>query len=349
VSVDQQRGEGDGAAPAPGDGSGELEFRVAIRDALAEELERDPAVIFFGEDVAAPGGVFAVTGGLQERFGPDRVFDTPISELALAGAAFGAAATGMRPVIEVMFGDFMGLAMDSLVNQAAKLWYVSNEQGSAPLVLRSAVGAGGRFGAMHSQIHGTWFQGIPGLKVVAPSSPADAKGLLKSAIRDDNPVIFLEHKRLYSVKGPEPDEETIPIGSAAVVREGQDLTIVSVAKGVHDALEAADALADEGVEVEVVDLRALRPLDAATVLRSVSKTNRLLAVEEGPRTGGWASGLLGIVAEEGLHDLDDVWTIATDDNPVPYSPTLEDAFLPSAETIVTSVRGRLRTGSDSSR
>jgi acetoin:2,6-dichlorophenolindophenol oxidoreductase subunit beta len=324
--------------------SGELEFRVAIRDAIAEELERDPAVIFLGEDIAAPGGVFAVTPGLQERFGPERVFDTPISELALAGTAFGAAATGMRPVIEIMFGDFMGLAMDSLVNQAAKLWYVSNEQGSAPLVVRSAVGAGGRFGAMHSQIHGTWFQGIPGLKVVAPSSPADAKGLLKSAIRDDNPVIFLEHKRLYSIKGPEPTDETIPIGSAAVVREGADLTIVSVSKGVRDALEAAETLAGDGVDPEVVDLRTLRPLDSATVLASVSKTNRLLAVEEGPRTGGWASGLLGIVAEEGLHDLDDAWIIATDDTPVPYSPTLEDAFLPVAETIVAAVRGRLGAG-----
>jgi pyruvate/2-oxoglutarate/acetoin dehydrogenase E1 component len=329
--------------------SGELEFRVAIRDAIAEELERDPAVIFLGEDIAAPGGVFAVTPGLQERFGPERVFDTPISELALAGTAFGAAATGMRPVIEIMFGDFMGLAMDSLVNQAAKLWYVSNEQGSAPLVVRSAVGAGGRFGAMHSQIHGTWFQGIPGLKVVVPSSPADAKGLLKSAIRDDNPVIFLEHKRLYAVKGPESAEETIPIGRATVAREGDDLTIVSVSKGVRDALEAAETLAGDGLDTEVVDLRTLRPLDAATVLASVSKTNRVLAVEEGPRTGGWASGVLGIVTEEGLHDLDDAWVIATDETPVPYSPTLEDAFLPVADTIVESVRGRLGVGSGAAR
>jgi pyruvate/2-oxoglutarate/acetoin dehydrogenase E1 component len=322
----------------------ELEFRDAIRDALAEELERDPAVIFFGEDVAAPGGVFAVTGGLQERFSPDRVFDTPISELALAGAAFGAATTGMRPVIEVMFGDFMGLAMDSLVNQAAKLWYVSNEQGSAPLVVRSAVGAGGRFGAMHSQFHGTWFQGVPGLKVVAPSSPAEAKGLLKAAIRDDNPVIFLEHKRLYSVKGPEPQSEVLPLGKAAVAREGKDLTIVAIAKGVPDALQAADTLAGDGLEAEVVDLRSLRPLDAETVLASVAKTNRIVAVEEGPRTGGWASGLLGIVAQEGLHDLDDAWILSTDETPIPYSPTLEDPFLPTAESIVESVRGRLGTG-----
>jgi acetoin:2,6-dichlorophenolindophenol oxidoreductase subunit beta len=322
----------------------ELEFRDAIRDAIAEELERDDAVIFFGEDVAAPGGVFAVTGGLRQRFGPERVFDTPISELALAGAAFGAAATGMRPVIEVMFGDFMGLAMDSLVNQAAKLWYVSKEQGSAPLVVRSAVGAGGRFGAMHSQSHGTWFQGVPGLKVVAPSSPAEAKGLLKAAIRDDNPVIFCEHKRLYSLKGPEPDAETIPIGEASVAREGGELTIVSISKGVHDALEAAEALAEDGLEVEVVDLRSLRPLDADAVLASVAKTNRVLAVEEGPRTGGWAAGLLGAVSESGLHDLDDAWIVATDETPIPYTPTLEDAFLPTADRIAESVRARLGVG-----
>jgi acetoin:2,6-dichlorophenolindophenol oxidoreductase subunit beta len=325
--------------------SGELEFRTAIRDAIAEEIERDEAVVFFGEDVAAEqGGVFAATPGLHERFGADRVFDTPISELALAGAAFGAAATGLRPVIEIMFGDFMGLPMDSLVNQAAKLWYVSGEQGSAPLVVRSAVGAGGRFGAMHSQSHGTWFQGIPGLKVVAPSSPGDAKALLKAAIRDDNPVLFLEHKRLYSVKGPEPGHEVLPIGEAGVAREGSDLTIVSLSKGVRDALQAADTLAGDGLAVEVVDLRSLRPLDSVTVLDSVAKTNRLLAVEEGPRTGGWATGLLGAVSEQGLHDLDDAWIVATEETPIPYSPSLEDAFLPSAETIVESVRARLGTG-----
>jgi 2-oxoisovalerate dehydrogenase E1 component len=324
----------------------ELEFRDAIRDAIAEELERDPSVVFFGEDVASPGGVFAVTGGLQERFGSERVFDTPISELALAGAAFGAAATGMRPLIEIMFGDFMGLAMDSIVNQAAKLWYVSNEQASAPIVVRSAVGAGGRFGAMHSQNHGTWYQGIPGLKVVAPSSPGDAKAMLKAAIRDDNPVIFLEHKRLYSMKGPEPERDTIPLGRAAIAREGRDLTIVSISKGVRDALEAAETLAADGLDVEVVDLRALRPLDATTVLASVKKTNRVLAVEEGPRTGGWATGVLGLTAEQGLHDLDDAWTITTDETPIPYSPTLEDTFLPVAETIVDSVQERLRIGAN---
>ena len=316
-----------------------IEFRDAIRDALAEEIERDPAVVFFGEDVAAAGGVFKITPGLNERFGDERVFDTPISELALAGAAYGAAVTGLRPVIEIMFGDFMALPMDSLVNQAAKFWFISNEQGTVPLVVRSAVGGGGRFGAIHSQTHGTWFQGIPGLKIAAPSSPAEAKGLLKGAIRDDNPVLFLEHKRLYSVKGPDPERDVIPLGEAAVARPGTDLTIVSISKGVRDALEAAEQLAGE-IDVEVIDLRTLRPLDLDTVLSSVARTNRILAVEEGPRTGGWATGVLGAIAERGLHDLDDAWIVATDETPIPYSPTLEDAFIPNAKTIVESVANR---------
>jgi acetoin:2,6-dichlorophenolindophenol oxidoreductase subunit beta len=322
-----------------------LEFRVAIRDAIAEELERDPSVVFFGEDVAAAGGVFKATPDLAARFGPERVFDTPISELALAGAAYGAAVTGLRPVFEVMFGDFMALAMDSLVNQAAKFWYLSNEQGTVPLVVRSAVGAGGRFGAIHSQTHGTWFQGVPGLKIVFPSSPAEAKGLLKASIRDENPVIFLEHKRLYSVKGPPPEQEVIPLGQAGIARSGDDLTIVSVGKGVPDALAAAEALAEEGVSAEVIDLRTLRPLDVETVLESVSRTNRLLAVEEGPRTGGWATGLVGQVAEQGLHDLDDAWVVATAETPIPYSPTLEDAFIPDTDAILDSVRSRAGLGS----
>jgi acetoin:2,6-dichlorophenolindophenol oxidoreductase subunit beta len=324
-----------------------LEFRKAIRDALDEEIERDPSVVFFGEDVAAAGGVFMTTPGLYEKHGVERVFDTPISELAMAGAAFGAAVTGLRPVIEIMFGDFMALPMDSLVNQSAKFWYVSNEQASVPLVVRSAVGAGGRFGAMHSQIHGTWFQGIPGIKVVGPSSPADAKGLLKSAIRDDNPVIFLEHKRLYSMKGPQPEEETVPLGKAAVVREGADITVVSALRGVRDALEAADALAEDGIDVEVVDIRSLRPLDHETVLESVAKTNRVMLLEEGPRVGGWAANLLGIIAAEGLHELDDAWIVTTGDTPAPYSPTLEDAWLPAAAEAAAAVRERLGVASAS--
>jgi acetoin:2,6-dichlorophenolindophenol oxidoreductase subunit beta len=319
-----------------------LEFRDAIKQALDEELARDERVIFFGEDVAAPGGVFAVTGGLQSEHGRERVFDTPIAELAMAGTAFGAAVTGLRPVLEIMFGDFLALAMDSLVNQSAKYWYISNEQASVPLVVRSAVGAGGRFGAIHSQTPIAWFQGVPGLKIVAPSTPRDAKGLLKAAIRDDNPVLFFEHKRLYSLKGePGPDDEVLPIGEAAVVREGSDLTVVSVMKGVHDALAAAEALAGEGVELEVIDLRTLRPLDEATVLESVAKTNRLLVVEEGPRTGGWSGGVLAALVERGLEDIDDAWRLTTADAPIPYSPALEDAFLPGEDAIAASVRERL--------
>ena len=211
----------------------ELEFREAIRDALAEELEHDERVIFFGEDVAAAGGVFATTPGLAERFGPERVFDTPISELALAGAAFGSAVCGLRPVIEIMFGDFLPLVMDSLVNQASKFFYISNEQASVPLVVRSAIGAGGRFGAIHSQSPVSWFNGVPGLKLVAPSTPSDAKALLKAAIRDENPVLFLEHKRLYSLKeeGTGHGAQGTEIGSASVRRDGSDVTLVSCMKG----------------------------------------------------------------------------------------------------------------------
>jgi acetoin:2,6-dichlorophenolindophenol oxidoreductase subunit beta len=319
----------------------QLEFRTAIRDALAEEIERDPDVVFFGEDVAAAGGVFKATPELHERFGEERVFDTPISELALAGAAFGAAVTGLRPVFEVMFGDFMALPMDSLVNQAAKFWYISNEQAPVPLVVRSAVGGGGRFGAIHSQIHATWFQGVPGLKIAAPSNPADAKGLLKAAIRDDNPVIFLEHKRLYSVKGPAPENgDVVPLGQAKVVREGSDLTIVSIAKGVPDSLAAAEQLAADGIDSEVIDLRTLRPLDLETVLRSVEKTNRVMAVEEGPRLGGWAANLVGALAAEALHDLDDAWVVATGETPIPYSPPLEDGFIPTPDSIAAAARER---------
>lgn len=318
----------------------ELEFRTAIRDAIAEEMERDASVVFFGEDVAVPGGVFKATPGLRERFGAERVFDTPISELALSGAAFGSAVSGLRPVIEIMFGDFMALPMDALVNQAAKFWFLSNEQASVPLVVRCAVGAGGRFGAIHSQTPGTWFHNVPGLKIAAPSNPGDAKAMLKGAIRDENPVLFLEHKRLYSVKGEAPHEEVIELGRAAVAKPGSDVTIVAMLKGVGDALAAAEQLAADGIDAEVLDLRCLRPLDLDTVLASLARTNRIVALEEGPRLGGWAAGLLGLLAEEALHDLDDAWTITTAESPIPYSPTLEDAFLPDVERIVASVRER---------
>ena len=316
------------------------DMRTAVRDALAEEMRRDDRVVLFGEDIAAAGGVFKATPGLVEEFGDERVFDTPISELALAGAAFGSAVTGLRPVIEIMFGDFMALAMDSLVNQAAKYWYMSNEQAPVPLVVRCAVGAGGRFGAIHSQTPATWLQSVAGLKIVAPAFPDDARGLIAAAVRDPNPVIVLEHKRLYPVKG-EIGAEPVEIGSARVARSGADITIVSVMRGVHDALAAADTLAAAGVDAEVVDLRSLRPLDHATVVGSVRKTSRLLAVEEGPEVGGWASGLVGAVAARALGDLDDVWTLTTPDTPIPYSPVLEDAFLPDADAIARSVLERL--------
>jgi len=316
-------------------------FRTAIRDALDEELAADERVILFGEDVAVAGGVFATTPGLFEKYGPERVFDTPISELALAGAAFGSAVTGLRPVVEIMFGDFLTLAMDSLVNQATKYWFMTRGEVSVPLVVRSVVGAGGRFGGIHSQMPASWFMGVPGLKIVAPSTPADAKSLLKAAVRDDNPVLFFEHKRLYGLEG-EVDGEAGRLGEAAVVREGSDVTLVTAMKSVHDALEAAERLERDGVSVEVIDLRTLRPFDVETVVASVRKTNRVAVVEEGPLTGGWAGEVLACVTEQALGHLDDAWRIATPDTPIPYSPPLEDAFLPGADRIVAEVLGRLR-------
>ena len=318
----------------------QLEFRHAIREAIDEELARDERVIFFGEDVAAAGGVFAVTPELAAKYGPSRVFDTPISELALAGTAFGSAVCGLRPIIEIMFGDFLPLTMDSLVNQAAKYWYLSNEQVSVPLVVRSAVGAGGRFGAIHSQVPAAWFEGVPGLKIVAPSTPSDAKALLKAAIRDDNPVLFLEHKRLYSNKGDASDDGAATLGEALVVREGSDVTLVSAMVGVHECLDAARRLDEAQISAEVIDLRTLRPIDHPTVLSSLAKTNRLVVVEEGPLTGGWAGEVVAYAAEHGLDSLDDVLRIATPDHPIPYSPPLEDAFLPSGEAIAATVQAR---------
>jgi acetoin:2,6-dichlorophenolindophenol oxidoreductase subunit beta len=316
-------------------------FRTAIRDALDEELAADERVILFGEDVAVAGGVFATTTGLYDKYGPERVFDTPISELALAGAAFGSAVTGLRPVIEIMFGDFLTLAMDSLVNQSTKYWFLTQEQVSVPLVIRSVVGAGGRFGAIHSQMPASWFMGVPGLKIVCPSTPADAKSLLKAAIRDDNPVLFFEHKRLYTLEGDVNGAAGL-LGRATVVREGTDFTVATAMKSVHDSLEAAELLERDRVSVEVVDLRTLRPLDVETVLASVRKTNRLVVVEEGPVTGGWAGELLASVTEQALGHLDDAWRIATPNTPIPYSPPLEDAFLPGPDRIAAEIRHRLR-------
>jgi pyruvate/2-oxoglutarate/acetoin dehydrogenase E1 component len=317
-----------------------LDFRTAVREALDEALAADDRVIFFGEDVAAPGGVFAVTPGLYEKYGAERVFDTPISELALAGAAFGSAVNGLRPVIEIMFGDFLTLAMDGLVNQMSKYWFLTQEEVSVPLVIRSVVGAGGRFGAIHSQMPIAWLTGIPGIKIVAPATPADAKALLRAAIDDDNPVIFLEHKRLYTLEG-DANGATGALGVAEVRREGSDVTIVSAMRGVHESLAAADTLAERGIEAEVVDLRTIRPLDADTILSSLAKTNRLVVVEEGPRTGGWAGEVLAVATERALEHLDDAWRIATPDHPIPYSPPLEDAHLPGAERIASEIERRI--------
>ena len=240
-----------------------------------------------------------------------------------------------------MFGDFLTLAMDSLVNQATKYWFMTGEQVSVPLVIRSVVGAGGRFGGIHSQMPASWFMGVPGIKIVAPSTPADAKSLLKAAIQDDNPVLFFEHKRLYGLEG-EVNGSVGKLGEAAVVREGTDITLVTAMKSVHDALEAAELLDKDGVSVEVIDLRTLRPIDVDTVLASVRKTNRIVVVEEGPLTGGWAGEVLACVTEQALGHLDDAWRIATPNTPIPYSPPLEDAFLPGPERIVTEILGRLR-------
>jgi pyruvate/2-oxoglutarate/acetoin dehydrogenase E1 component len=316
-----------------------LEFRTAIREALQEELARDPTVMFFGEDVAVQGGVFNATPGLTEA-GGDRVFDTPISELAITSAAFGAAVTGMRPVVEIMFGDFLMLAMDSLVNQAAKYWYVSGGQHPVPLVVRSAVGAGGRFGPIHSQDPVSWFMSVPGLKIVCPSTPGDAKGLLKAAIRDDNPVLFCEHKRLYSLKSEDPVPELVPIGQARVVREGTDVSIITAMKGVHDAVAAAEDLAGDGISAEVVDLRTLRPFDLDLITASIQKTNRAVIVEEGPRFSGWGSTLAGAISQVALEELDDLVVLSTRSVPVPYSPPLEDAYMIDAGAIASAVRSR---------
>jgi pyruvate/2-oxoglutarate/acetoin dehydrogenase E1 component len=343
-------GEGDApsAPPAPeaatpvrtGDGR-RIDFRTAVREALDESLAADERVVLFGEDVAVAGGVFAVTPGLYEKYGPDRVFDTPISELALAGAAFGSAVTGLRPVVEIMFGDFLPLVMDSIVNQMSKYWFLTGGEVSVPVVIRSVVGGGGRFGAIHSQTPASWFMGIPGIKIVAPSMPGDARALLRAAIEDDNPVLFFEHKRLYGVEG-EADGASAVIGEAAIVRDGRDVTLVSAMRGVHECLAAAGTLAGRGIEAEVVDLRTLRPLDAKTVLASLARTNRLVVVEEGPLTGGWAGEVLSLAVEQGLGDIDDAWRITSPDSPIPYSPPLEDAHLPGAERIVAEVERRLR-------
>ena len=318
----------------------EVSVREAIRDGLAEEMERDGRVVVFGEDVE-PGGVFNVTPGLLERFGHDRVFDTPISELAFTGAAFGAAVKGMRPVVEIMFADFLGLVIDTLVNQASKYWYLSGEQASVPLVVRSAVGSGGRFGACHSQTPTGWFLGEPGLKLVAASNAADAKGLIKAAIRDDNPVVVFEHKLLYNRKMevPDGDDALVPIGKASILREGSDVTIAAALAQVTTSLEAAEALAGEGISAEVIDLRTLRPLDVDTIAASAAKTGRLVVVEEGPPTGGYASEVISFAVEEAGPIR--ARRVSMPDLPIPFSAPLEDWARPSAEKTAAAVKALL--------
>ena len=306
----------------------ELSYREAIRDGLAEEMERDSSVVLLGEDIE-PGGVFNVTPGLVDRFGPNRVIDTPISELAFTSAAFGAALKGLRPVVEIMFGDFLGLVIDTIVNQASKYWYLSNEQANVPMVVRSAVGGGARFGACHSQTPVSWFLAEPGLRLVCPATPADAKGLTKSAIRDPNPVVVFEHKLLYGRKGEVADgeEALVPIGKAAVRREGSDVTIAAAMAMVGVALAAAESLAGQGLSAEVIDLRSLRPLDAETIGRSAAKTGKLIVVEEGPPTGGYAGDVIATALE--LAGPIAARRVTLPDTPIPFSGPLEDAAIPT--------------------
>jgi pyruvate dehydrogenase E1 component beta subunit len=322
----------------------ELTYRAAIAHGIAQEMRRDPSVVLIGEDVGAAGGVFKLTEGLFDEFGATRVRDTPISEQAIVGAAMGAAMTGLRPIAELMFSDFFAVAWDMVANQIAKTRYMTDGQVSLPLVLRTANGAGLRFGAQHSQSVENWAMAIPGLKVVAPSNPADMVGLMAAAVRDPDPVIVCEHKALFATKGDVPDgEHVVPLGQAAVLREGTDCTIVALAAMVPRAVEAAERLQGaHGISAEVIDLRSLIPLDAQSVLRSVEKTSRLFTVEENPRALGWGAEIVSIVADEGFYSLDaPLVRITTPHVPLPSAATLEDAAIPTVDRIVDTVRRRL--------
>jgi pyruvate dehydrogenase E1 component beta subunit len=321
----------------------EMTYRSAVAYGIAQEMERDSTVVLLGEDIGAAGGVFKTTEGLFDRFGPLRVRDTPISEQAIIGAAMGAAMTGLRPVAELMFSDFFGVAWDMVANQIAKTRYMTDGQVSLPLVIRTANGGGLRFGAQHSQSIETWAMAIPGLKVVAPSTPADVVGLMAAAIRDPDPVIFCEHKALLADKGEVPDGELVEtLGEARVLREGTDATVVALAAMVPRALVAAETLAGEGIDLEVIDLRSLVPLDMTTVLASVRKTQNLFTVEENPRLAGWGAEVVSIVAEEAIYSLDGpVVRITTPHIPLAANPVLEDAQMPSAERIADTVRRTL--------
>ena len=319
----------------------ELTYRDAVAAGIAQEMARDDRVVFLGEDVAAAGGVFKTTVGLLDRFGPERVRDTPISEQAIVGAAMGAAMTGLRPIVEIMFSDFLAVCWDIVANQIAKSRYMTNGQVSVPLVIRTANGAGSRFGAQHSQSVENWAMSVPGLKVVAPSTPADVKGLLAAAVRDEDPVIFFEHKALYAVKGEVPDGEHVDeLGVAKVLRQGEDVTILALAAMVPKALQAAETLAaEDGISATVVDLRSLVPLDTQTILGAVRETGRVVTVEENPRLCGWGAEIVSLIAEECFYDLDGpLLRITTPHIPLPAADNLEDLAVPSVERIVETIR-----------
>jgi len=318
----------------------ELTYREAVSRAIAQEMERDPSVYFIGEDVAAAGGVFKTTEGLLERFGPDRVRDTPISEQAIIGAVMGAAMNGLRPVAELMFSDFFAVCWDLIANQIAKTRYMTGGQVALPLVIRTANGGGVRFGAQHSQSVEGWAMAIPGLKVVVPSTPVDMIGLFAAAVRDPDPVIVVEPKVLYASKGDVPDGEIVDrLGSAKVLREGADVTICALGAMVPKALEAAERLSSDGVDAEVMDVRSLVPLDATTILGSVAKTGRFVTVEENPRLCGWGAEVASLVAEERFFDLDaPIVRITTPHIPLPAADALEDLAIPSVDAIADKVK-----------
>jgi pyruvate dehydrogenase E1 component beta subunit len=318
----------------------ELTYREAVARAIAQEMDRDPSVYFIGEDVAAAGGVFKTTEGLLERFGPRRVRDTPISEQAIIGAATGAAMTGLRPVAEIMFSDFLACCWDHVANEIPKVRYMTGGQVTVPLVIRTANGGGLGFGAQHSQSVENWAFAVPGLKVVAPATPADLIGLLAAAIRSDDPVVFFEHKGLFASKGaPAPPDHLVPLGQANVVRTGDDVTLVALAATVPTALVAAERLAGEGISVEVVDLRCLVPLDMRAVLDSVERTSRLVIVEENPYQGGWGGTVASIVADEGFELLDaPIRRVAAACVPLPFADRLEDEVIPTPDKVADAVR-----------
>ena len=318
----------------------ELTLGEAVREALAEELRRDPRVLILGEDVAEAGTVFKVLTGLVDEFGPERILDTPISEPGFTGIAIGAAMTGLRPVVDIMFGDFIGLTMDQMANQAAKIHYMSGGSWKVPMVMRTTLGATRRSAAQHSQSLHAWFCHVPGLKVVTPSTPYDAKGLLKTAIRDENPVVFFEDKMMYRLKGPVPEQEyTIPLGVADIKREGEDLTIVATSSMVQVALGAAKLLEDYDISAEVVDPRTLWPLDEQTILDSVKKTSRAMVMDEGYGRYGVMAEIASVIAENAFFDLEaPVKRMGAMHVPIPFSPPLEDLTVPTEETVCEAAR-----------